>query len=734
MGSIILKLRVIESRSASWRHRHIYSPSRPVSSSVDLHCFSKAPTTSAPLLLNTVASPTRCYSSQVEKFTASTTGPIFDYQDGFHSAESEGGTTLRTSQGRAPDCISGGISYLRDCYSVNLSEYNTRTPQLPEQSSLKTPLRIDKAIFGSVKLPHDEILDVRASIESRPKLVDIYEALGSGDCHEILSITMSYLLSGGSLRAIPDSTFSELLRQLGPAVYLGRMMDLFSEISRRSEVYDELRSPREDSLHEFGADFVANVKWLLERRVAEGHSLISSDFKHILLCARAVGDVQIAEDVWSMMNSAGIAPDVECYNHLFAARVWADSKNPARRHHLRKLPFYQKVRQQTYLPQGFGHRLGETGLKVQISEDFHEMVRQNMTGNEETFCLMMIAQAREGDMDGIQSILNRVWNIDVDALRKDTGQLKHTVKQLPQDSPFRPSKDLLMTIAHSFGICNDIPIALRLLDFVSRSYKVSIPPSVWGELLERTYVLSNRRASQKVESGEAEGQLPGSAVEGVWKTMVQEPYNIAPTMPMFNILVMSYIKLRRFRLIESSMHEALKVHQNTVHRYSMAVFNYRLARKSKASGPRLRALHRETAFTYLEMHRSRQYIKKWVRHFIHWGVRRLGMRQNPDFLTTHLPKFLFDWRAFAPRRVIYETPTGWVSFSSQVEEYNRALIRRRQYNLARRVNRDYILSTEVARELIDLENNHEPLEHDREDDAAILGEQELLKPSPVSHK
>jgi hypothetical protein len=120
------------------------------------------------------------------------------------------------------------------------------------------------------------------------------------------------------------------------------------------------------------------------------------------------------------------------------------------------------------------------------------MVESGVPGNEETFCLMITAMGREGDLDSIANILKRVWQIDVEALLAADETSVPSARSYPEDSPFYPSNKLLFTLAHAYGTNNNIPLALRLVDYVSSQYSlpIPIPIEVWNELFQWTYVLS----------------------------------------------------------------------------------------------------------------------------------------------------------------------------------------------------------------------------------------------------
>jgi hypothetical protein len=118
------------------------------------------------------------------------------------------------------------------------------------------------------------------------------------------------------------------------------------------------------------------------------------------------------------------------------------------------------------------------------------MVESGVPGNEETFRLLITAMGREGDLDSIANILKRVWQIDVEALLAADETSVPSARSYPEDSPFYPSNKLLFTLAHAYGTNNNIPLALRLVDYVSSQYSLPIPIEVWNELFQWTYVLS----------------------------------------------------------------------------------------------------------------------------------------------------------------------------------------------------------------------------------------------------
>lgn len=166
------------------------------------------------------------------------------------------------------------------------------------------------------------------------------------------------------------------------------------------------------------------------------------------------------------------------------------------------------------------------------------MLKDGAVANEESFRIVMTALAREGDLETVQSILHRMWNINVDGLRKGKDEEALKPKYMDPSNPLRPTANLLFTVAHAFGINNDIPIALRLVDFIARHYDLQIPRETWEQLFEWTFVLSLPRTGVKARTdGTREGELPQQAVANLWNTMTGTAYLIKPTMGMYNHLM-----------------------------------------------------------------------------------------------------------------------------------------------------------------------------------------------------
>lgn len=509
----------------------------------------------------------------------------------------------------------------------------------------------------------------------------LYSALRLENPHLVLKALGNLIKYDGEaytsklLETIPPSTFSEILRFLDPAHFVDRLVSLQQEVGPATA--QRLKLPQnENGYVGFCKIFLKQVNTILEVR-AQQHPLSTSDLRYLLKCARRVGSDESAHAIWRSMTSISrkdpdkrIIPDAECYNHYMASKCWADTFNADRRYTLRVIPSHLKLRTWAVPPHVFqGHRVGpEGGIKAQVSEIFRQMVESGIQGNEETFCLMMVALGREGDVSGISNILQRVWGIDADTVLMKHDSEVPSPKSFSPQSPFYPSEQLLFTLAHVYGINNAIPSALRLVDYVSRQYNVSIPLKVWNELLQWTYVTSVKRTGQNPETNSEDlktGQLAPEAVSSLWDTMTLEPYNVEPTMEMYNRLITNLLRRGRYGEAKIRIEEGYRANRKHVYQLSHDTRDFRA---SHPHNPTHSEHARDVYIARLRVRRNRLYIRRWVKQWIQSGS--LRMRFNETFSSQDLPNFMKQWERFLPVRVRYAVANGEVVFTTGVREAN----------------------------------------------------------------
>lgn len=504
----------------------------------------------------------------------------------------------------------------------------------------------------------------------------LFIALRRRDPHMVLTALKNIVSHNGEaqtnelLEHMSAATFSKLLLCLDPKHFVGRYQELHRNISE--DMARRLRLPSADAhgYYKFCDIFLGHVNGLLSAR-ARSVPLSLTEFRYLLRCARATGNGAMANEIWTNLKRRAISPDLECYNHYLAVLGWADTLNPILRYRLRVIARNNEPRSWNRPPRSLkGYRIGPSGIKSRVSEIFRGMIQAGVAGDEETFCHIMIAFAREGDLAGVASILKRVWDIDIDRLMQSHVSEPST-KHYTKDSPYFPSEQLLYSIAHAYGINNAIPTALRLVDYVSRQYSVTIPHNVWKELLMWTGVLSAKRnyaneledetidARKSDQLSNLVGQLPPEAVSNLWATMTSDPYNVQPTMEMYLPLIRNLMDRQRFGEALARMNEARKLYKAEVDNISqkLQALNSTFPQERNPIFDRRK---RDLDFFHLESLVHRQFLRKWVEKLIYQSTQSL--RRNPDWQFRKIPKLLEHWALFLPNRTTYEVDSGTVKF------------------------------------------------------------------------
>ncbi|KAH8672555.1 mitochondrial ATPase expression-domain-containing protein [Tricladium varicosporioides] len=456
------------------------------------------------------------------------------------------------------------------------------------------------------------------------------------------------------LHNLSPNSFSELLRCLDPTLLVGSTMEIHRDISPAYATILGLPNPQGGPYHGACTIFLFKVRSILFQR-HQVSPLCQSDLKYLLKCARVTGKQEVAHEIWQTLcqSGQGVRPDVECYNHLLAVKCWAVKAHTRNRAKMR-------VRENLHNKQhGWTtKRIASGGVKSEVSDIFREMIRDGLVGDEETFCHMMVAFARDGDMDGVASIIQRIWGVDVDVLISN--QPEQRPKSYKSDSPFYPSDRLLYTIAHSYGINNAIPTALKLIDYFSRHYSVSINFGTWEELLQWTYVLTREKQVVHVPETEHEDspivpRLPAEAVSHIWRTMTSNPYNVEPTIEMYDKLIMNLIFRQRYGEAQIRMQEGHALYEKIVAEMTIYIEHIKSAHLAGDKSPFLTSRGRELELLQLSVRRKRQYVRKWVRKLI-----RHGSRMNADlrWVGEGLPTILREWASFLPNRMKTQLHTG----------------------------------------------------------------------------
>ncbi len=463
--------------------------------------------------------------------------------------------------------------------------------------------------------------------------------------------------------------FGAAVCSIEPRLLLEPFKDVYRYI--KPSLATQPRYRRIRSIDERLDSLAEQLEEIVNQRREAGHRLTKDVCIHLLHCARVLCNGSMAREIWQVIipeDGLEKGLDVRAYNCYTEAICWSNAFRKSEQWRLRVTPRLLGIRRGDNPPPDLvGHRIGPLGLRHETLITFRRMVDQKLHGDESTFTNIMIAMGREGDLPGAKSILKSVYNIDVDLLLQVDEEEVETPTFYESNSPLRPTARLLYTIAHVFGSNNDVGLAFKLVDFVSRQYDIRIPSNVWMHLLEWAVVLSIRRSRAKEKQGQAIGQVPHSIVDTIWTEMTDEPHNIKPDVVMYTFRARSLRDRGMLRESLDSIQSAKTLFETTrgqaerLRHELLALTDQILAHSSSRSGQIVPAewfdLRRQFLLSSVVEDRDLQLLivairltlteKRWPGHgrFKEWERRRL-----PD-LIAEFPEYL-------PNTLTYRTRGG----------------------------------------------------------------------------
>lgn len=473
------------------------------------------------------------------------------------------------------------------------------------------------------------------------------------------------------IRGIPATSFSEIIRLAEPRRFVSKLGSTHLELSSMM-----VKKMHTAPMRQIAFEYTSVIRQMLGIRKSAGMRLTFGDYTILLRAARDLGNPRMGRLLWTNMLEEGYKPNTLCYNYMMSTIVWNGVHLAGARQKVRIVPFNMLGRSKQNPTSRFhNYRVGPSGVRLTATSIFSEMLANDAYADESSFRILMTASAREGDLDTVKSILMKVWNIDVDGIMAGKPESSILPKQRPDHSPLRPTKDLLFTLAHIFGINNDIPTALRVVDFAARHYNLELNEHAWSQLFEWTFVLAMDRPNVARRKGTDAGILPPRSLLNLWDTMISPPYNLNPTMGMYNFIIKHMFRNRWVPEMTQKMSEARWLYHKHRNRADQAYNEWRdaierlgSAKHLHSSGKTVEKLRNQYEHADLIRQRDLFWLKRWVRLYL--GVHRHHHRLDHmmDSCVRRVPRLLFDWRHAAPTKVKYETQTGMVEIVFRTEE------------------------------------------------------------------
>ncbi len=531
-----------------------------------------------------------------------------------------------------------------------------------------------------------------ASQSSLKRQVSMEELLEENHPERILLGFVTPSIGDAFVADADDETFARAICALDPDYFILPFRDIHRHIKPTLETEPRFRYVK--SFEERVGTFYHVLDTLVTLRQERGHAITLDVYRHLLRCAAAGGYGNMARVVFcTLMPENEIVPDVDCYNYFMEALNWNLAYGRFERYSLRVIPKHMYLRSQKERLPGFrGHTVvsptlpnDEQSLRLEVLRTFNELVRRGLKGDEATFCNLITAMGREGDISSVRSVLKSVWNIDLDALeRYDEEEVESPTFYKP-DSPLKPTERLLQTVVHTFSTNNQVDKASMLVDYISRNYNIPIPASVWTHLLEWTALLSLQLGGVKFRNGDAAGRVSFRALEALWTAFHDEPYNVPVTIVDQMYRVKGRFRGKRLELalrdlrvcVQLLDEDRTKVSQMYDKMREYLRTNYDHIFAAGVPSAEFLQLKREFLFASLRLDCHIQLISTAVRNMFKeswWNVttHRPYFRQVTWPLRL-VPDLVQEWAEFLPNIIPYYTTTGHVTISGQ-EHREKAMV------------------------------------------------------------
>ena len=479
---------------------------------------------------------------------------------------------------------------------------------------------------------------------------EVQLALRDEDYDALLTAFLQLSQHKDNVQDLPSTFLAEVIRELRPRNFVDPAKQVYQRLHPSTI---NCLSREMGQLKDRFLEYTDSIRQITTQLAAAGKRLGIREYKALLDASSATGDAELALYLWHAMPQTTIEPDTTCYNYLFEALSWNNAYEPHEAYRLRVTPRNLRIKAETSRK---SHRSPQSLKGITMSK-YREMVQNGITANTRTYSLLLLAMSRDGDLDSVKRLLQKVWDVNIDdVLNDDRGELNFE-SNIATDSPLYPDQGLLAALAHIFGSNNQTSTALRVVDHIARKFDLIIDLHTWSELAEWTFIHSTRRFGtwgKKLRRREIDsvGQLPKTGYESLWQTMTAEPYNIVPTDSMYNMRVRTLSRLFDRPKIIATMEE-----------YRKTMGSDEKSDLVSSLLPGFEALSSRDVLKYQKLLtiRKRLLFTRWVKYVLALSK---PYPWNRDWHVRGLPGFLQVWSGYLPNNgVSYSVEGGRIQFN-----------------------------------------------------------------------
>jgi Mitochondrial ATPase expression len=370
---------------------------------------------------------------------------------------------------------------------------------------------------------------------------ELLDALHANDSEALLDVATLAFQDRDLVASLPATTIAQVFDSMR-----------FDNVLSKHKEYSWLSPKNIESARKAGwavrpiiqvfDDLLASYTRLFDGWLAAEHPININICKSFLRLTSAAGNTDIAREIRMAAEKSGLVWDTEAYNLLLEAICWERAYHPLQARSLRvtEQSLSLRSRQPKNMPPAF---IGHTAeIKNEAVDVFEEMIKKGNTADSLSFGLLMVAMGRMGDLQSVEGTLKRVWGVDVAGVREHNSAALYFENDIPPDSHLYPTEDILFYVAHIYGSNNELGMALKLVDFISQKYSLSVNEKTGEELLRWSFILSRQRGGEFAHSQQkrdlqqslALGKVPQHAFSNLYDLLLQPPYNIRPTQQMYN--------------------------------------------------------------------------------------------------------------------------------------------------------------------------------------------------------